>query len=137
MVVADFAEARVLDRLLMYERRIESSLYRTMAQLRNEREARAAATAEEGSRSQGGLTTGQESTTPAELASFGANRVPERASNAAKITPDGVTTSPAEEQPCETKPISGGVSERRCQEASESCEGKTISEGRTAGRFLG
>jgi hypothetical protein len=42
-VVADFAEARVLDRMLMYERRIESSLYRTMTELRKEREARAAA----------------------------------------------------------------------------------------------
>jgi len=31
LVVEDFAEARVLDRMLMYERRIESSLYRTMA----------------------------------------------------------------------------------------------------------
>jgi hypothetical protein len=45
-VVEDFAEARVLDRLLMYERRIESSLYRTMAELRKEREARTAADAE-------------------------------------------------------------------------------------------
>ena len=32
-VVRDFSDARVLDRLLMYERRIESSLYRTMAEL--------------------------------------------------------------------------------------------------------
>jgi hypothetical protein len=32
-VVKDFSSARVLDRLLMYERRIESSLYRTMAEL--------------------------------------------------------------------------------------------------------
>jgi len=140
VVVADFAEARVLDRLLMYERRIESSLYRTMAQLRNEREARAAATAEEGSRSQGGLPVGQESAPPAKLASFGANSVPEGASSVEKITPYGVTTSPGslsgqalavdqdhgqdahatktpcgvttsptEEQPCETNPISGGA----------------------------
>jgi len=98
VVVADFAEARVLDRLLMYERRIESSLYRTMAQLRNERQARqarAAATPGEGSRSEGGLPAGQEATTPGKLASFGANPMPEKASNAAKITPDGVTTNPA------------------------------------------
>jgi hypothetical protein len=33
MVVRDFSDARVLDRLLMYERRIESSLFRTMAEL--------------------------------------------------------------------------------------------------------
>jgi hypothetical protein len=34
MVVRDFSNARVLDRLLMYERRIESSLYRTMNELK-------------------------------------------------------------------------------------------------------
>jgi hypothetical protein len=78
VVVEDFAEARVLDRLLMYERRIESSLYRTMAQLRNERQARAAAAApEEISRSEGCLQAGHESVTPAKLASFGAKVVPE------------------------------------------------------------
>ena len=33
VVVKDFGHARVLDRLLMYERRIEHSLYRTMAEL--------------------------------------------------------------------------------------------------------
>jgi len=38
-VVRDFANARVLDRLLMYERRIESSLYRTMAELQKLRRA--------------------------------------------------------------------------------------------------
>ena len=42
VVVEDFAEARVLDRLLLYERRIESSLYRTMAELRKKQEARQA-----------------------------------------------------------------------------------------------
>jgi len=34
VVVRDFANSRVLDRLLMYERRIESSLYRTMGELK-------------------------------------------------------------------------------------------------------
>jgi len=73
VVVEDFGGARVLDRLLMYERRIESSLYRTMAELRRERQARtAAAEPEEGSRSEGGLAAGQEPAAPAELASFGA-----------------------------------------------------------------
>jgi hypothetical protein len=33
VVVKDFANSRVLDRLLMYERRIEHSLFRTMAEL--------------------------------------------------------------------------------------------------------
>jgi len=33
-VVRDFSQTRVLERLMMYERRIEGSLYRTMAELR-------------------------------------------------------------------------------------------------------
>jgi hypothetical protein len=37
IVVKDFAEARVLDRLLMYERRIEHSLCRMLGELRKER----------------------------------------------------------------------------------------------------
>ena len=37
VVVKDFGHARVLDRLLMYERRIEHSLYRTMAELQRRR----------------------------------------------------------------------------------------------------
>ena len=106
VVVEDFGGARVLDRLLMYERRIESSLYRTMAQLRREREARAAAAEPEGvPRSEGSLPAGQESAAPAKLGSFGANTAPERGSSAkcevssgeevssAKITPYGVTTN--------------------------------------------
>jgi hypothetical protein len=35
VVLEDFANGRVLDRLLMYERRIERSLYKTMAELRD------------------------------------------------------------------------------------------------------
>jgi len=91
VVVEDFGGARVLDRLLMYERRIESSLYRTMAELRREREARtSAAVPEESSRAEGCPPAGQESTAPAKLASFGADVVPEGGSSA-KITPYGVT----------------------------------------------
>jgi hypothetical protein len=33
MAIKDFANARVLDRLLMYERRIEHSLYKTILEL--------------------------------------------------------------------------------------------------------
>ncbi|HSW02814.1 MAG TPA: hypothetical protein VLI39_21800 [Sedimentisphaerales bacterium] len=43
VVMTDFARAQVLDRLLVHERRIENSLYRTMRELRKEREARTAA----------------------------------------------------------------------------------------------
>jgi hypothetical protein len=79
VVVEDFGGARVLDRLLMYERRIESSLYRTIAQLRQERQARTAADAtQEACRPQGTPPADQQSTAPAELGSFGAEAVPER-----------------------------------------------------------
>lgn len=62
VVMTDFARSQVLDRLVVYERRIENSLYRTMAALRKERQAR--------------VTAGPESATPAELASFGADAAP-------------------------------------------------------------
>jgi len=95
VVMTDFARAQVLDRLLVHERRIENSLYRTMAQLRREREARTAAEASHSQgnpavdpevnkvnqvnkvnkvltpRSKGGLAVDREPATPAELASFG------------------------------------------------------------------
>jgi hypothetical protein len=78
VVVEDFGGARVLDRLLMYERRIESSLYRTMAQLRQERQARTtAAGLEEAPRSENCPPAGQEAAARAELASFGAEIVAE------------------------------------------------------------
>jgi len=67
VVVEDFGGARVLDRLLMYERRIESSLYRTMAELRSEQEARTAA--------------GSETATSAKLGSFGADEPMEEVSS--------------------------------------------------------
>ncbi len=70
VVMTDFVHAKVLDRLLVYERRIESSLYRTMAQLRREREARAASRPEGVSRSEGGSPVGQEPAAAAKLGSF-------------------------------------------------------------------
>jgi hypothetical protein len=54
VVMTDFARAQVIDRLLVHERRIESSLYRTMAELRKEREARTAGDAEQVLRSEPG-----------------------------------------------------------------------------------
>jgi hypothetical protein len=91
VVVEDFTRARVLDRLLLYERRIESSLYRTMGELRRfraEGQAHAAAetpdgvttnllaaAAEEVPRSENRLQAGEESVTPPTLGSFGANAV--------------------------------------------------------------
>jgi hypothetical protein len=116
VVAEDFAQARVLDRLLLYERRIESSLYRTMGELRRlraEGQAReGAASSGEVSDSQDGLPTGQEPGTATRLASFGANTAPgdetpkttvERPAPAGGAacgmgtpeTPRGVTTSTA------------------------------------------
>jgi hypothetical protein len=87
VVVEDFGGARVLDRLLMYERRIESSLYRTMAQLRREREARATAAEPEGvPHAEGNLAAGEGSAAPAELGSFGANPVAEEAASGGGVS---------------------------------------------------
>jgi hypothetical protein len=107
VVMTDFARAQVLDRLLVHERRIESSLYRTMAQLRKEREARTAA---EASHSQANptadrevnkvnqvnkvptpssrcsLAVAREPAIPAQLASFGESASKEAASDASDLT---------------------------------------------------
>jgi hypothetical protein len=64
IVVKDFGEARVLDQLLVYERRIESSLYRTMGELRKQQVLRALKAAEDASRSEYRLQAGQESSLP-------------------------------------------------------------------------
>jgi hypothetical protein len=91
VVMTDFARAQVLDRLLVHERRIEGSLYRTMAELRREQEARKASEASPSPaapaadrkvnkvnqvnevltpHSKGTLPINREPATPAELASF-------------------------------------------------------------------
>jgi hypothetical protein len=150
-VVEDFAEARVLDRLLMYERRIESSLYRAMAELRREREARVAAESSEESCPRGDLTVDHEPATPPELASFGATAKREEESSVKrqvsgdssdftlqtshfelpdshltlleeKITPHGVTTN--EERPATRSEVET-LHDR-------SCETKPIPDGRPA-----
>jgi hypothetical protein len=55
MVVKDFAQARILDRLLTYERRIEQSLYRTMGELRKQRLMREADPPTAGVTAEGGV----------------------------------------------------------------------------------
>jgi len=91
VVMTDFARAKVLDRLLVYERRIESSLYRTMAELRRERQARVAAREpEEISRSEGNLAAGHESAAPVELGSFDLGATPKRSLS---------VSAPAQESP--------------------------------------
>jgi hypothetical protein len=103
VVMTDFARAQVLDRLLVHERRIESSLYRTMRELRKEREARMTAEASPSQGhpavdrevnkvnpvntvptpcSKGALAVDREPAIPAELASFGESASEEATSNA-------------------------------------------------------
>ena len=99
VVMADFGHAKVLDRLVVYERRIEGSFYRTMAELRREKRARVAEEGQ-GSRHAGTPTTkpcrtlrsggrvaeeGACTPTTGELGSFGEE---------AERTPYGVTTNP-------------------------------------------
>jgi hypothetical protein len=55
VVVRDYSNARVLDRLLMYERRIESSPYRTMGELRKQRLLRKMDPPKEGAAPEGGV----------------------------------------------------------------------------------
>jgi hypothetical protein len=96
VVVEDFGGARVLDRLLMYERRIESSLYRTMAELRRERQARMATEREEVSRSETCPPMDREPAAPAELGSFDEEVLPEAVSSLKCEVSNGEEVSSAE-----------------------------------------
>ncbi len=104
-----------MDRMLMYERRIENSLYRTMRELRREQEARTAA---EASHSQGdpevnkvnqvnkvptphaeeGLAVDQEPAIPAELASFGADCTDSSPRGSDKRSPRSLSMAPSQGQ---------------------------------------
>ena len=119
-VVKDFGHERVLDRLFMYERRMEHSLYRTMAELQRLRlMPEADGSAEPPVRSAAGTV--------------GAGFKPAR--TASKETPDGVTTNAvasgsgagpegrgAGDQPAQDSELTGGRSA-----ANESCKTKPIS----------
>jgi len=114
-VAQDFAGARILDRLLVYERRIEGSLYRTMAELekrqRLRRERETGQEGEEGSGRYGGASREP----PADFTLdnlLAALAVLEE-------TPDGATTNAPADPSCETKPISEGVSSFKWQVSSE------------------
>ena len=99
MLVEDFANARVLDRLLLYERRIESSLDRTMRELREQKRVRlAGAPAEAVGRGPARLSreTGLPSASLAEQA---------LSAHATKM-PGGGLMRPSAQESCETKPIS-------------------------------
>jgi len=136
VVMTDFARAQVLDRLLVHERRIENSLYRTMRELRREQEARQTAASQETSSSQNSPLTAPEPPTPTELASFGAEPKSEevsslkcqvssregRPSAESQVPGDDsdftLQTSPFTLPPsCETNPIPTGGRALPCEEA--------------------
>jgi hypothetical protein len=96
VVMTDFARAQILDRLVVYERRIESSLYRTMAELRKEQQARAAAGPEGGCPSEGYPPADREPAAPAELGSFGEEVLPEAVSSLKCEASSGEEVSSAE-----------------------------------------
>ncbi len=109
--VKDFSQTRVLERLLVYERRIEGSLYRTMAELRKLQGQRQAG--EEGEevsslKCKVSGRQGRASRTPP--SDFTLDNLL-AAIAALEETPDDVTTNAAvaEGQACETKPISAGA----------------------------
>ena len=115
VVIKDFSNSRVLDRLLMYERRIEHSLYKTMAELQRLRLLR-----ELDSPAEKPVCSVPVRASEKHVAGFqpteGAARM------AATQTSDGVTTNaPGEEkhlpaslradESCKTKPISSGANQ--------------------------
>ena len=59
VVVEDFTQAKVLDRMLLYERRIEHSLYRTMSELQKRRWLREAEPPAAGATADAGVTHGR------------------------------------------------------------------------------
>ncbi len=102
-VVKDFAEGRILDRLLVYEGRIEHHLYRTMAQLEKRqrlgRERAAASSPCDGS-DESGTSESVESEYPDGISGLAA---PTAVGPAA-----GVCTNVPEAETCKTNPISPG-----------------------------
>jgi len=138
MILEDFSRSAVLERLLRYERRIESSLYRTLSQLRrvhdqlqkadledantlerwreedwSARKARSFACCPPGDVSPG-PAGGTTNTPTAEVPHPGT--IPSWQD--AGLAPAG----PAENETGKTNPISEEVSSVKCQVSSESCE---------------
>ncbi len=122
MLVEDFSNGRVLERLLLYERRIENSLYRTLRELREQKRMRLAGAPAEPI---GGLSAGASRGTGMPSASLSGQALPvswDHGRDAhATGTPDGVAAGllPAQTPSCKTKPIDGEVSSLKCAVSSE------------------
>jgi hypothetical protein len=128
-VVNDFSQTRVLERLLVYERRFENSLCRMMAELRRVQERRQAGAAVPGASPRAAVRA----THPTDLSRPEEDRPPRRSGTVretlpadftldnllAKIgaleeTPAGAATNTPAESSCETNPMCDRISlERR------------------------
>ena len=115
MVVADFTHANVLDRLVMYERRIEHSLYGTMAELRRQRLSRELEPPAAGPIQERAAPVYSVPARVSEGIGVQGSGVSDLAPDTRPLTPGapcGVTTNvPAEDPSCETNPIGPGPSE--------------------------
>jgi hypothetical protein len=146
MILEDFSQDAILERLQRYERRIESSFYRTLKELRHvhdqlrkadqevagtlqrwreedmeARKARAFACAPPwgGSPAPAGATTNTPGTEVAHP-----SKIP--SSPFAYPVPD-----PPEDETCKTNPISAGVSSWKCEVSGETCKTNPIPPGGT------
>ena len=95
VVVEDLSNSRVIDRLGLYERRIETSLYRTMRELRMVKALRASGTTEK---------AGDQRAEGRDQGPVAASLRPDIRAQS-PVTPCGVTTNG---ELCETKPILSG-----------------------------
>jgi hypothetical protein len=131
-VVKDFSGTGILERLLGYERRIENSLCRMMAELRKVQGQRQAGAAIPGARAAVGDTH------PTDLSRADQYRPGRRFGRAREVPPldfaldnllakiiavegkraDATANTPAQ-QSCQTKPICEGVSSVKCEVSSE------------------
>ncbi len=125
MLVEDFSNGRVLERLLLYERRIENSLYRTLRELREQKRLRlAGATAEPIGR----MSERAFGSTGIPSASLSGQALPVLRNHGqdaqATATPDRASTNlwPGQESLCKTNPISVGAGAGRVPGGIETTE---------------
>jgi len=105
-IVQDFNELRTFDRLLIHERRIENSLYRTMAELEKRRLLRQSAPA---------------AGTPQGRQASGGDLLPGNGSGGTR------KEEGEQDQTRETNPIAGGVAVGVAEDGGHSCETNPIS----------
>jgi len=118
MILEDFSQDAVLERLLRYERRIESSLYRTLNELRRVHDQVQKAALEDTAT----LERWREEDWNARKARAFACYPPPNVSPG----PAGGTTNTPTAETCKTNPISEEVSSLKCQVPSETCKTNPI-----------